>query len=312
MSFAPKKMLSLVVLLGVALVPAVSGAQAARRDARSEIPALNAKLAAAYNAGHPETMGQAYAADAVVMPPNGPAVRGGKAIADWWNGGWKAGLRNVTLTTSEVFVEGNLATETGTYALDMPMTEGGAPMHDSGKYMVLWKRSPTAGWQLYRDIFNSDAPMARMAEGMEHPEGMKHADGMEHAEGMKHDMDGGAMMNDSVLVVVNPIKADKRADYEQWVKEFWGAGMRSTDESVRRRFMSAHVIAPTAANADGTWTYIIAIHPYSAGGDYMIASLTRKLVAPSDTTRLQGLLAGARAAPATVVIGKFMMMGGMK
>jgi ketosteroid isomerase-like protein len=299
MSLSPKTMFPLMALLGVALVPVVSRAQAQRKDARTEIPALDAKLTTAYNAGHPETMAQAYAADAVVMPPNGPAVRGAKAITDWWNGGWKMGMRNLALTTTDVYVEGNLATETGTYALDMPMTEGGTPMHDSGKYMVLWKRSPTAGWQLFRDIFNSDAPMAQMAEGME------------HAQGMKHDMAGEAGMSDSVLIVLNPIKADKRADYEQWVKDFWSAGMRSNDESVKRRFMGAHVFAPSAANPDGTWTYVIAIHPYYSGEDYSIASLTRKLVAPSDTARLNTLLTGARAAPLIVIPGKMMMMEGM-
>lgn len=302
MSLAPKSTLLPLALLGAVLVPVVPQAQARRADARTEIPALNAKLTAAYNAGHPETMAQAYAPDAVVMPPNGPAIRGAKAIADWWNGGWQAGMRHLALATTEVYAEGNLATETGTYALDMPLAEGGAPVHDSGKYIVLWKRSPTAGWQLFRDIFNSDIPMAQMAEGMEHEKGM------EHAEGMKHDM--GTM--DSVMIVVNPIRAEKRADYEQWLKDFWGAGMRSSDESVRRRFMSAHVMTPSAANPDGTWTYVIAIHPYHSGEDYMISSLTRKLVAASDTTRLNGLLAGARAAPPTVIVGTMRMEGMMK
>ena len=313
MSLAPKRMVPLMAMLGIALVAETSPAQARRRDARAEIPALNVKLTAAYNAGHPETMAAAYAADAVVMPPNGPAVRGAKAIADWWNGGWKAGLRNLALTTTEVYVEGNLATETGTYAIDMPLTEGGAPVHDTGKYIVVWKRSPTAGWQLFRDIFNSDVPMAQMAEGMEHEKGMK--------DEMKHEMAGHmpctgdacmAGMSDSVWVILNPIKADRRADYEQWLKEFWNAGMKSNDESVKRRFMGAHVITPAAANPDGTWTYVIVLHPYFPGEDYMISSLTRKLVAASDTTRLNGLLTGARAAPPTVIRGKMsMMMGGM-
>ena len=126
MSLVPRSTLLPLVLFGAVLVPVVSQAQARRADARTEIPALNAKYTAAYNAGHPETMAQGYAADAVVMPPNGPAIRGAKAIADWWNGGWQEGVRHLVLTTTDVYVEGNLATETGTYALDMPLTQGGA------------------------------------------------------------------------------------------------------------------------------------------------------------------------------------------
>ena len=299
MSVALQRTLPHLALAGALLLPVAATAQ--RGDARKEIPALVTRLVAAYNAGHPETMAQAYAADAVVMPPNGAAIRGGPAIADWWNGGWKAGLRNLVLTSSEVYVEGNLATETGTYTLDMPMSEGGAPMHDTGKYMVLWKRSPTAGWQLFRDIFNSDMAMPQASAAMEHAPGMQHEMGAQMAG-----------MSDSAWIVLNPIKADKRADYEQWLKEFWNIGMRSGDESVKRRFMGAHVVTPAAANPDGTWTYVIVLHPYYSGEDYMISSLTRKLVAASDTTRLNGLLAGARAAPPTVIRGTIRMEEMMK
>ncbi|HEX8850488.1 MAG TPA: DUF4440 domain-containing protein [Gemmatimonadaceae bacterium] len=310
MSVAMQRALPHLALLGALFLPVAARAQ--RGDARKEIPALVTKLVAAYNAGHPETMARAYATDAVVMPPNGAAIRGATAIADWWNGGWKAGLRNLALTSTEVYVEGNLATETGTYALDMPMSEGGAPVHDSGKYMVLWKRSPGAGWQLFRDIFNSDVSMAQMAQGMDHPQAMKDDATHEMAGHMPCTGDACmAGMSDSVWVVLNPIKADKRADYEQWLKEFWSAGMRSSDASVKRRFMGAHVVTPAAANADGTWTYVIVLHPYYPGEDYMISSLTRKIVAASDTTRLNGLLAGARAAPATVIRGRMTMMEGM-
>lgn len=299
MSVALQRTLPHLALAGALLIPA--GVTAQRGDARKEIPALDAKLVAAYNAGHPETMARAYAADAVVMPPNGAAIRGAAAISDWWNGGWKAGLRNLALTSTEVYAAGNFATETGTYALDMPMTPGGSPMHDTGKYIVLWKRSPTAGWQLFRDIFNSDVAMPQMSAEME------------HAPGMHHEM-GGKMagMSDSVWIVLNQIKADKRADYEQWLKEFWNAGMRSSDENVKRRFMGAHVVTPSAANPDGTWSYVIVLHPYYPGDDYSVSSLTRKLVAASDTTRLNGLLAGARAAPPTVIRGTIRMEEMMK
>ena len=298
MLLAAKRSVASAIALVVCAAPLV--AQAPKRDARTQIAALNAKLSAAYNAGHPETMARAYATDAVVMPPNGAAVRGGKAIADWWDGGWKAGLRNLTLTTTDVYVAGNLATETGTYSLDMPMSPGGKPMHDVGKYMVLWKRSPTAGWQLYRDIFNSDAPMQMMMEGM------GHGGGMDKDMAMHPPCTGDAChaaMSDSMVIVVNPIRADKRADYEQWLKEFWNAGAQSGDAAVRRRFMAAHVVTPAAPSADGTWPYVIVLHPYYAGEDYNVASLTRKLVPASDTTRLNALLAGARAAPATIIRG---------
>jgi hypothetical protein len=114
-----------------------------------------------------------------------------------------------------------------------------------------------------------------------------------------------------VLVVVNQIRADKRADYEQWLKEFGNAAMASSDQSVNRRFMGAHVVTPSAANPDGTWTYVVVLHPYYSGEDYSIASLTPKLFAPADAARMNALLAGARAAPPTVISGMMTAPGAM-
>jgi ketosteroid isomerase-like protein len=47
--------------------------------------------------------------------------------------------------------------EMGTYSLDIKPPKG-AVMHDHGKFIVIWKRDPQAGWQLYRDIWNTDVP----------------------------------------------------------------------------------------------------------------------------------------------------------
>jgi hypothetical protein len=32
---------------------------------------------------------------------------------------------------------------------------------NAGKYIVIWKRQPTGGWKIHRDIFNSDVPPAQ-------------------------------------------------------------------------------------------------------------------------------------------------------
>jgi ketosteroid isomerase-like protein len=47
--------------------------------------------------------------------------------------------------------------EMGTYSLDIKPPKG-AVMHDHGKFIVIWKRDPKAGWQLSRDIWNTDVP----------------------------------------------------------------------------------------------------------------------------------------------------------
>ncbi len=127
--------------------------------ARRAIDSANARSIRAYNAGDVATFLQVYAPDATVLPANEPTIHGQHAIAEWWHDGWKQGIRNVRLTTGELHVQGNLAAEVGRYELDVQPPTGNAS-HDSGKYIVLWKRNAKGTWQVYRDMSNSDLPAA--------------------------------------------------------------------------------------------------------------------------------------------------------
>ena len=152
----------LLVTLGT---PAIAGAQArvataakSGGDARSAIEAANARYVESFNKGDIAAAASIYDADATVMPPNAAAISGQPAIADYWQGGWKAGVRNIKLTTSEVEVHGNEASEVGTYEMEMQSPDGTVVGKDHGKYIVLWKRGANGQWKWHRDIFNSDVP----------------------------------------------------------------------------------------------------------------------------------------------------------
>jgi uncharacterized protein (TIGR02246 family) len=138
----------------------------ARADAatRRAIDSVNAQVVRAYNAGDVAGFAQVYSSDATVLPPNGATIRGQPAIAKWWQGGHGAGIRNLKLTTDELEVHGNSASEVGRYEFDMKPANG-PTSHDHGKYIVLWKRSPGGKWQWHRDIFNSDVAPAAPSGG---------------------------------------------------------------------------------------------------------------------------------------------------
>ena len=152
-----------VVRLGLVITCTAAGILHAqtRADARDRraIEAVNARFVRAFNAGDAATAAQVYAPDATVMPPNGAPIVGQPAIVQYWQGGWKMGVRNVKLTSTELDVHGNSASEVGRYELDIQPATGAAG-HDHGKYIVLWKRSAKGEWQWHRDIFNSDVPPA--------------------------------------------------------------------------------------------------------------------------------------------------------
>ena len=131
----------------------------AQSTPRTQIDAANSHFMTTFNRGDGAGVAQYYATDAVLMPPNAAAVHGRSGIAELWGGFAKMGGTNLKLHTTELVAHGDMAHEMGTYSLDVKPAKGAA-MDDHGKYIVIWKRDPKAGWQLYRDIWNSDVPAA--------------------------------------------------------------------------------------------------------------------------------------------------------
>ena len=138
----------------------IATSAAAAQTPRAQIEASNAKFTAAVNAKDAAAVGALYANDGMLLPPNAVAIKGREAIAGFWGGMAKNGVHVNKLTTIEASAHGNMAHEVGEYSLDItPAT--GAVMHDHGKYIVIWKKDGKHGWQLYRDIWNSDVPAAK-------------------------------------------------------------------------------------------------------------------------------------------------------
>jgi ketosteroid isomerase-like protein len=96
-----------------------------------------------------------YADDALMMPPNIPALTGKQSIRTLWKslleapgfaGGWKA-------TKAEV--SGDLSYVTGTYEIT-ETDDSGKAMTDKGKYLKVWKKQPDGSWKCVADMFSSD------------------------------------------------------------------------------------------------------------------------------------------------------------
>ena len=54
---------------------------------------------------------------------------------------------------------GGVAIEIGRYTLGLDV-DGGTPVADAGKYLVLHRRQPDGSWQRTVDVFNPDVPEA--------------------------------------------------------------------------------------------------------------------------------------------------------
>ena len=90
-----------------------------------------------------------YAEGARVMPPNGSMVQERTKIQQFWQGFIDSGAK-LSLSTSDVEAQGNVAIEIGTY--EMISSDG---KRDAGKFVVIWRRHKT-GWKLAVDIWNSN------------------------------------------------------------------------------------------------------------------------------------------------------------
>jgi uncharacterized protein (TIGR02246 family) len=95
-----------------------------------------------------------YADDAVVLPPNQPAVTNKDGIRNLWKG-FLDSFIDISWKTARVEVakSGDMAVLTGTY--EMTMKDGSK---DKGKYCEVWQKKADGKWKVGIDMFSSDLP----------------------------------------------------------------------------------------------------------------------------------------------------------
>lgn len=123
---------------------------------KASIAASNKLYGECFATGDSAKFASCYTSDACISPSNVPKMCGAQAINSFFNGAYKMGIRNIQLTTGEVFGGKDAVVETGTYQL---MVDKGQVV-DKGKYIVVWKEE-NGQWKMYRDIWNTDIPVVQ-------------------------------------------------------------------------------------------------------------------------------------------------------
>ena len=121
---------------------------------RRAIEEENGKFAEAVRQGSAAPIAALYTEDATLLPPDSDMIKGRGGIEAFWKGGLQMGIKEAVLTTVDVSGAGDLAYEIGTFVLKI-QPEGKEPIEQKGKYVVVWKKAPDAGWKLHVDIWNS-------------------------------------------------------------------------------------------------------------------------------------------------------------
>jgi ketosteroid isomerase-like protein len=139
---------------------ALTGCQKGAVDTSADEAAIRAATTTwvnAYNAGDAAAMGANYAEDAVLLPPNAPAVSGRAAIGEYLGtdsaGTRAAGLKFNIPGDGPVGVSSDLAYESGSFSV----TDAAGATVATGKYIGVFNKID-GKWLLVRDTWNTDAP----------------------------------------------------------------------------------------------------------------------------------------------------------
>jgi ketosteroid isomerase-like protein len=84
-------------------------------------------------------------------------IMGREGIETFWGGGLQMGIKDAVLTTVEVLGTGDMVCEIGKYDLTI-QPEGQEAIADTGKYLVIWKKTSDGTWKLHIDIWNTSMP----------------------------------------------------------------------------------------------------------------------------------------------------------
>jgi uncharacterized protein (TIGR02246 family) len=98
-----------------------------------------------------------YAEDGTLMPPNSNTVIGRAAIEAFWADFQASGIGG-EIKDTEVYAHGEDGYTVGAYTI----SDAGSATIDEGKYVVIW-RHVDGKWQMHRDIWNSNLPLAAPA-----------------------------------------------------------------------------------------------------------------------------------------------------
>jgi uncharacterized protein (TIGR02246 family) len=147
----PATIAVLVVLAACAPPPGPAELSAEDLDA---IESVTAAWSEAFDARDWDGLAATYTEDALLLPPNSPAVEGREAIKAFFAG--FPTVDSLDLEIVEIDGRGDLAYVRGVYRMTIP-SEGEAIV-DTGKYIEIRRRDADGAWRLHLDIFNSDNP----------------------------------------------------------------------------------------------------------------------------------------------------------
>ena len=148
-----KNRAAFVVVLVMSVFPALAQSKAHTLDeVRQAIDAGNKQWSEGWFKRDASMVSAIFAADGVQLTTSGKVIKGPAEIRERQRVAMESvdpGVK-VTVTTTNVWLDGDTAYETGTYKYEY--VEKGKPSVDSGRYVTTWRYQKDGTWKLAMDM----------------------------------------------------------------------------------------------------------------------------------------------------------------
>ena len=106
--------------------------------------------------------------------------------------------------------------------------------------------------------------------------------------------------SDTVLVIANTVRADRRDQFERYMESFRTDLRRvgETDPAVGQAARQFRVLNPTGPDADGNYQYLFVMDPMVSGVDYDMSSVLARVHPEGEVERRLAQYTESLAAPA--------------
>jgi uncharacterized protein (TIGR02246 family) len=141
-----------IVFARTAKRTATAGSPETLEDVKRAIDKGNAQWSEGWAKGDAASVAAIFADDGVQLAGSGKIIKGRQQIMERQKAamqGADPGVK-VTVTTVNVWLDGDTAYETGKYKYEY--TEKGKPGVDEGRYVTIWKRQKDGAWKLTMDM----------------------------------------------------------------------------------------------------------------------------------------------------------------
>lgn len=127
-------------------------------DVEYQIRSLSQDFVTSFNTGNYDQVAGMFAPDGVFMAPHHEPAQGQKAVERVLRQFGEAGYGDLRVETVRVEYSGDMAMETGRYAVAVRQANG-TTVADRGKYLKVWRR--LGAWLIMADCWSSNLPAAR-------------------------------------------------------------------------------------------------------------------------------------------------------